>query len=553
MQFIQPSSISPVHYDTSRASVDFLSSPDNASYKDNLFNFNVPIFQIESVHYILLKDLAETWNYPSAYQLMGKLLKNTSMNKQDFLKTNKQLNESLVEGSLIKDVKISYFYVKLDSIYQLVGNKDVFFTDEEEDDIVSESKSFGDFNEDKITVSQVFPSYGFVNSSIDLRHSTFNCLTNLSKYNYYKSVENFRFLPHSKLLPSELENLYNVNDYSKLELNKPDVIVNNIKRRKPLGKPRKNAINIDPNSLELKDTVIPGQGFIQEFNINHVCKVPNYYITNNSQVLTSNSSSSASLLNNLNASFLNLPKKNDSKLARNLSQLAFNNDYENFNYTKYFYTKTYRGPGSGNYKDASLVNRINKIPVHQDFYKVSSKRHLKDSNKKRYKLHLKGLTHEKFNKAYVDHILRGQRKQVEDHENMEMLHNTLQFNLLINTYRDISFDTWSNYFKFKFIDFEQLVESKHDSEESIRQPSTYGGVGSKHLLKRFSLPQDYNEIIRRMPLEFREDIKNPLYFNMKTSESNNSQMLTNIDIIKLPNANIIGWDNLKKYSDNRDT
>lgn len=398
-----------------------------------------------------------------------------------------------------------------------------------------------EYNTDKITVTQVFPQYGFVNNTIELNHSTFNCITNSSKYNYYKSIENFNHLPMSKLPHSELENLYNVNDYSKLEVNKPNVIIQNIKRRKPIGKTRKNATNIDPNTLELKDTVIPGQGLIQEFSINHVCKVPNYYVTNANSTPTSGSSSQIG--EKLNTSFLNIPKLKEVKISRDVSQLVINNDYENFNFNKYFYVRSYRGPGSGNYKDASLINRINKIPSTD---KVVKKNHLSQIGK-RHRLHIKGLVHEKFNKQYVDYVTR---LNGDDYENLEMLHNTLQFNLLLNTYRDISTDTWNNYFKFKFTDFEQLTERKHieAENEAIAAPpnATYG---AKYLLNKFNVPQDYKEIIRKVPSDLRDEIRHPLYFNMKTSETNNSPFLTNIDIIKLPNANSIGWDNLKKYRD----
>lgn len=548
MNILTPQYSSPEYTDSSRAPVEFLSTPDSSDYKTDLSSFFVPIFEVNSTHYVLLKHLSELWNYPSSYQLLCKLIKTTSLSKKSFKKTDKLLNEQLGENGLIDDANVSYYYIELLNIYTSLKSKSLLAYDEEEETNFSKEKSedaTDEKNDEKISVSQVFPSYGFINSTLELKHATFNSLTNLSKFNFFKVTENYAYLPHSKLLPSELESLYNVNDYAKLEVSKPDLIIQNIKKRKPLGKPRKNATNIDVNNLELKDILIPGQGFIQEFNINHLAKVANYYIK--SQLDQPPPANPA-----VNNSFFHIPKKNESKVSKSLSQLVFNNDFDNLSYNKYFYTKTYRGPGSGNYKDASLVNRINKIPTFSDANKRARIRHLKQIPKKKFKMHVKGLTHEKFNRSYVDHILRRQKEQVFDHENMEMLHNTLQFNLLLNTYRDISSDTWDNYYKFKSTDFEQIAEAK--ATENLNQQSQSSGlggvgVGSRRLLQRFSLPQNYREITRKIPLELREDMKNPLYFNMKTSDSNNEQYLTNIDIIKLPNANMLGWDNIKKYRD----
>lgn len=536
MIVIKPQESIPEPTTNKRVEILFKLSPGSDDYTRGLEQFKFPVFEIDSVHYTLFKDLSLLFNYPSSYQLMLKFLKSGSIVKADIHKTSKQLNQDLLSNGLIVDDSPYYFYIDVNKVYNAIDNKEILVSS-----TVPEVDS--EYNTEKITITQVFPSYGFVNNTIELKHSTFNCITNLSKYNYYKSIENFNYLPMSKLPHSELENMYNVNDYSKLEVDKPSVIIQNIKRRKQIGKTRKNATNIDPNTLELKDTVIPGQGLIQEFSINHVCKVPNYYITNANSTPALGSSSQVSNGEKLNTSFLNIPKLKENKISRDVSQLVINNDYENFNFNKYFYVKAYRGPGSGNYKDASLINRINKIPSTD---RVVKKSHLQQVGK-RHRLHIKGLVHEKFNKQYIDYVTR---MNGEDYENLEMLHNTLQFNLLANTYRDISTDTWNNYYKFKFTDFEQLTERKHieAENEAVDRPPT-ATYGAKYLLNKFNVPQDYREIIRKVPALLRLDIRKPLYFNMKTSETNNSPFLTNIDVIKLPNANSIGWDNLKKYHD----
>lgn len=542
MKVIYPSGSFPeTHFlDTTRVKIEFGYEPD-VNFKVDLDLFKVPLFSLEypddvddgdvDKYYVLITHLAQIWNYPSSYQLMNKFLKKSNLSKQDFLRTNKQLNHELAENGLIGDDKFHYFYIEVSKIYQNITNKQILVGDDDYDEMDEQLFAKQSLQlEDKITLNQVFPSYGFINSAVDLKHSTFNCLTNLSKYNYYKVSPSSPKFMRSKLLPHELEIFYNINDYAKLDLNNNEILMKTINKRKPLGKPRKNHTNIDPNNLDLHESVIPGQGFIQEFNINHLCKIPNYYITNQQQHQQYQQAPSS-----LPGSS-NISKPKDSKISRNIQQLVFNNnEFDNtFNVGRYFYSKTYRGPGSGNYKDASLVNRINKIPM--DSNNSIRQKHIKESYKNRFNLHLKGLIPEKFNKSYVDSVLTKQRGHVEDYDNLEMLHNTLEFNLLVNTYRDISYDTWINYYKFKFMDFEKMVNEK-------------GEEVNHYLLSRFNLPTDYNEIIRNLPLEFREKVKTPLYYNLKLPDNNNPQLLTNVDIIKLPNSNEIAWDNLKKYQE----
>lgn len=545
MKVIYPENPSIIAYDTTRTPIEFNSDglDSETSNLDGL-KFKVPVFSLESsedVKYVLMKDVANLWNYPSSYQLMGKLLKSSKLTKLDFHKSQ-HLNQQLLDNQLIEDVKFNYFYIELSKLYGAILNKEILLETSDGGDMDLDIPNDSTVD-DKITLTQVFPAYGFVNSTMELKHSTFNSLTNLTKYNYYKATGTLPRFFRTKLFAQEAETFYNLNDYSKLEFDNDEILLKNLKKRKPLGKPKKNHTNIDPNSLDLHESVIPGQGYIQEFNINHLCKIPNYYITSQQQQQQyqqfQQQQHQQQLINQQqlqNISGLGKKTEGGVKISRNIQQLVFNNnDFDsNFNVGRYFYSKTYRGPGSGNYKDASLVNRINKIPMSAT--NSVTKKHIKDSYKSRLGLHLKGLIPNKFNKAYVDDVLSKQRNHVEDYNNLEMLHNTLEFNLLVNTYRDISYDTWINYYKFKFMDFEKMVNQKADNDS--------------FLLSRFNLPTDYPQINRQLPLSFRDEIKNPLYYNLKLPDNTRPDLLTNIDIIKLPNSNEVAWDNLKKYQDN---
>ncbi|CAI5756083.1 unnamed protein product [Candida verbasci] len=522
-------------------------------------------------------------------------------------------------------------------------------------------------SDDKISISQIFPQYGLVNSNTQLNHGSFNSLNVLTKLNFYKNLPSsaHKFLPNVKLSFAERELIHNNNNFSDIHIeeNKP-ADTSNRKRsfRKPLARARKHHIHVDPNSIDLSESVIPGQGYIPEFSINNYCKVPNYYVTSNHQTLPQ-SFNTKKLNHTSNSSFL---FNNDGiKMSKNIQQLVFSNDNDNYYHSKYYYTKSYRGPGSGNYKDGAMMNKINKIHLTND-KKLKHKKNL--SNSERYNKSLKGLVHDKFNKNFVENLLNEQRKYTEDYSNLEMLHNNLQFNLLINTFREISEDTWNNYFKFKLIDFEQLkalqqeihetelrkqamddhtkwleeekkrqdrlqlvfeeerkkfeqlqqdfiLKQKELEEERRRRQleasfddSFTGGVEeeekknnekykklqldfekrrddlkSKFEIKRrnlinplpapkpietpqldivskFSSPADYTDIIRHLPIELRSvnqdnkddspAIKKPIRYITTYPEESNPEFLTRIEVIKLPNANSIGWDNLRKFKSN---
>ncbi|KAK6453854.1 uncharacterized protein RJT20DRAFT_131296 [Scheffersomyces xylosifermentans] len=684
-----------------------------------LHKFGFAVFRIDGGKYkVLFQHLAEAWSYPSSYQLIAKFVKKAGLSKDSFVEsTSPELNALLLKtGSISKhEAKSSLFYTDLATIYSSVSNKQVFFSDEtvettahsvQEDENLDEMEvdeedndDANDDNEDedaeneednddeeedekivvkkrtdykaanpneKITISQAFPQYGLIDSSIQLNHSAFNALNSLTKLNYYKNIpgSSYKFLQNSKLNFFERELIIRDHDYSKIQVNdhKNDEQQQQEKKRfrKPIGKSKKHNINVDPNAIDLSESVIPGQGYIQEFNVNHLCKVPNYYITSNQQSVSSSSSTSS--LFNLkkinsasNSSFL----FNDNiKMSKNIQQLVFSNDSDNYNHSKYYYTKSYRGPGSGNYKDAALMNRINKIHLTTDPLKVTHTKHVSKLIPKRYNQGLKGLVYDKYSKSWVDSVLAKQRKYTEDYMNLEILHNNLQFNLLLNTYRDISEETWQYYYKFKNTDFEQLralqrendeiklrreaiekrqeweikererqeklrkiieeerfgkmelqrerIQRQKDVEEKRRQKQLeasfndpFGNDSSSDnneastsdldvreqeltekceqerqellqpipppnpietpqldIVNRFTLPSVYPEIVKKLPTELRDaqpdnndvpNIKKPIRYLTTYPDKSNPELLNRIEIIKLPNSNSVGWDNLKKF------
>ncbi|KAK6202973.1 uncharacterized protein RJT21DRAFT_103823 [Scheffersomyces amazonensis] len=695
----------------------------------------VPVFTLDDEVYVLIKHLAAVWSFPSSYQLIGKLLKQSGIPKSDLVYVSTPaLNTQFVEYKLIDpaEAKFNLFYTKLATVYSLIQNKEVFTNsnpqsvsqesavvpvsaiqnqnqnriekdqddddddedDEDDDDDEDDEDDDDDDEEDdddddddeivvkkrkhhhhnngyeKITVSQAFPQYGLVSSTIQLNPSAFNSLNPITKLNYYRLLSSpYKFLPNSKLSFAERELVFRDHNFSDIfgegsSTNKSELKGQEGEKkrfRKPIGKSKKHNINIDPNTIDLSESVIPGQGYIPEFNINHLCKVPNYYVTSNQQYISAAAASTQSLfnLNRINATSNSSFLFNESyKMSKKVKQLIFNGDND-YHHTKYYYTKSYRGPGSGNYKDAALMNRINKIHViSNNNIKHPHKKSTYKKHEKRFNQSLKGLLFEKYNREYVDSVLSKQRKYTEDYVNLEMLHNNLQFNLLINSYREISEETWENYYKFKLTDFEQLkalqeekkeieikkeefenrkkwqeneakrqedvrklieqynydreqlrnekIQRQKDYEEKKRQnelestfndpfgdgsstsidPPTFEDIIKREIeltkkfetdqeslkpvpppmpvetpqldvISRFTSPLFHPEIVSNLPLELRSNvqtdqddippIKKPIRYVSTYPDKNNPELLNRVEIVKIPNPNSIGWDNLKKY------
>ncbi|KAG5418426.1 hypothetical protein I9W82_003954 [Candida metapsilosis] len=688
-------------------------------------NLAIPYFRYDGHDYVLVKQLAMLWNFLSSYQLVLTLTKHGIM-KSDILQTDSDMNEALyTQGAISKQENLTkLFYISLPLIYSKIANKDVFYNksyagenvieqnhqsskvsssipptaveekddeslidDEEEDEVddldeeggVDENKNtalvnqarrhhfhkrLGDLEspgDDKVTVSQVFPQYGVVKSTTQLNHTSFGTLNSSTKLNFYKNLSSpgLRFLPNTKLNFNERELLLGSNNFSDIQIDDGSDSSKKQGFRKPLGRSRKNNIHIDPNSLDLSESIAPGQGYIPEFSVSHLCKVPNYYITSNQQA-PSQSFNTKKLNTTSNSSFL----FNDGiKMSKNIQQLVFSNESDNYHHSKYFYTKGYRGPGSGNYKDGALMKKISKISMTNDprrFHKT------KLSNRDKYNKSLKGLVHEKFNKKSVEGLLAEQRKYTEDYLNLEMLHNSVQFNFLLNSYREISEETWECYFKFKLFDFEQFKALQSEKEEvkgrerlmlehkkwveddklreerlrmifsdehaaieklkgefiekrkqleekkrrweleasfgnSIDENDEEGDFADKlksieteyrdrqveltreyetkkkqfltplkppqpietpqmDIVSKFVSPASHSEILRQLPMELRDaadlskdevpSIKNPIKYVTTFPTNTNDEYLTRVEVVKLPNANSIGWDNLRKYKEN---
>lgn len=685
----------------------------------------VPVFLYKGHDYVLRKHLATLWNYLSSYQLIILLSKN-GIKKQDIHQTNSSINEALLNcGAISKeDYQKRLFYISLPLIHSRISQKDVFYNDnysaesgkedngpqstisnvtplaseekddepliddEEEDEVddFEEGRGSDDFGEedilskqarhhhshkrvhdseligdDRVTISQVFPQYGVVESTTQLNHALFGTLNSMTKLSFYKSLlsPGFRFLPNSKLNFNERELLMGSNNFLDIQIEESSDSSKKQGLRRPLGRSRKNNIHIDPNNLDLSESVAPGQGYIPEFSVSHLCKVPNYYITSNQQ-MPLQSLNTKKLNTTSNSSFL----FNDGiKMSKNIQQLVFNNETDNYHHSKYFYTKGYRGPGSGNYKDGALMKKISKIPMTTDrrrFHKI------KLSHKERYNKSLKGLAHERFNKQTVEGTLAEQRKYTEDYLNLEMLHNSVQFNFLLNSYREIAEDTWNCYFKFKLFDLEQykalqlerneikekerlllehkkwveddklreerlrmifsdehaameklkheFVEKRKELDEKRRRleleasfDNSIGNIDEQDqitekletldseyrrkqsdlardfdlkkkqfltplkppqpvetpqmdIVSKFVSPANQREILKQLPLELRDtadlskdevpSIKNPIKYVTTFPTGTNDEYLTRIEVVKLPNANSVGWDNLRKYKEN---
>lgn len=594
-----------------RTRIDFRppASGSEQEFESFLDNYKLSIFKLKDVYYVLVKDIALLCNYPSSYQLLNKLIRRVQIPKNEFLKTtNRELNQGLFENNMIEktDLDKKLFYIELKFLYNVTENKSVILNNES-DIAIDETPSSpvlssDNSNDEKILISQVFPQYGLVDSSLPLTHATFNTLNPLTKLHWYKMNGHFRRVYGTSLSNSERELLIKNNKFleiglsedepidenqSDLDVKKEDDLSERERRaRKPIGKPKKNITNVDPNTADLAEFILPGQGLFQEFNINHICKVPNYYITTNHM----NASQTSAISNYKKPAASNFLFNENIKMSRNIQQLVFNSDNDSYHHSKYYYFKSYRGPGSGNYKDAALVNKINKIHLVDSPNQIKGGNHkiVKRTKKpisKRYNNSIKGLIHDFFTKDNVETILDEQRKYTEDYHNIEMLHNNLQFNLLINTYRDISDDTWNKYYQFKNIDFNQLTELNriksrelkkkelialhHENQSKLNQtlpPSQeLTELYKPDLTDRFTQPSVYQEIVNHLPVELRDDInlhlmgkdtkdydlvpsiKKPLYNEAASSEYSNPEYLNKVEMVKLPNANSIGWENLKKY------
>lgn len=530
-----------------------------------------PVFLFDDTNWnVLLRDLALLWRHPSSYQVLARM--SNSGVRQQLKRTTIAENRDLVSNGLLTKAEADkhQFYLPLAYVLSILVNRDVLVEDDstmevDGPDVQQQPKlaaqAVNQHDENRVSLNQVLPQYGDVAATLELNFATFNSLNRISKFNYYKTMPMYqRLLPPSKLPPADLELLAQENDYRALEVPEPAPEPEKkgpAKRgrkplsKKPLGKFRKYYTSIDPNTLDLTESLIPGQGYIQEFNINHLCKIPNYYTSRGTQAPA-------------------MPvKKPDTKVLKSVQLLA--NPELDTTLNKYYYTKSHRGVGSGNYKDASYANKLNRIPAARSEIKYSHKntRQLQRMRKTRGDMYIKGLVHEVFHNKVVKEAVAVKRDEVDDASNIEMLHAALQYNVLVNSYREISLETWDRYYEFKMTDFDQLATlrreqiEKQQREAAIRKksqdPNAVIPPELLHprvtVLNNIVTPSTYPEITNKLPLDLRnldsdtdiQPIKKPIRLTTMYPNPVNPDLAFNVESVRAPNSNSLGWDNMKKY------
>ncbi|QRG39279.1 hypothetical protein FDK38_003715 [Candidozyma auris] len=571
----------------SRSKIPVAFTPPQEKEFSSSLPFRVDYFVLNNTEYVLVKSLAKLWNYPSSYQVIARIVKKTGIPKSDFLfRTTQSLNESLLAEGLLStnDADKQQFYIPFRFLYSIIENVDVLVG---EDPIVQNTEAPEKLmmpanDEDHITVSQVFPSYGHVESSLRKDHATFLTLTPLTKLQVYKHEGTYKRVYGSSLSASERELIIRNNNYANFNPGvDADVNEKGDSGRKPLGRSKRQVGSVDPNSLDVSENILPGNGTIPEFSVGPLCRVPNYFVTSGSM----NSMQQAALLNAQRPHLSKLQLKfADHKVSKQVQQLLLNNDQEAL-HSKYYYYKSYRGPGSGNYKDAALVNKINKIRMFSKENGPSSNAvtHLpahkvRKPMKRRFNRPVKGLIHECYSPENLEVVVNRQRQFTEDFTNLEVLHSTVLFNVLANSYREVSQETWASYYKFRMIDFEKLYSIEKETRQMKRkeellaefkkareEAEASGGLPPQpskelaeltkpNLTERFTLPTDHVEIMQKLPLELRGDsadpvsqISKPIRYLATYPDKQMPEVLNQIEVVKLPNANSLAWDNIKKY------
>lgn len=516
----------------------------------------IPHFQIGDSRYVLVRDLARLWNYPSSYQLMARILKQTGLDKGIFKKSTPVLNAEFVEQALIDEAQanVAMFYVDLSTITATLGDISQLHKTRA---ISDEPRRRPITDEGVITVSQIFPQYGIVPSVTPLTHSTFLLLNPVTKLQIYKHEGTYRRVYGTSVSAGERELLVRANNYTNLG-NAEDQTV---QVGKPLVRSKRAVGNLDPNTLDVTENLMPGCGLIPEFSVLAISKVPNYFITTGATLFVENQH---------RPHLPDLEYDDDSKPRQ--GQLANN---EELLQSKYFYYKSYRGPGLGNYKDAALVSRINRIrtfsaelaPQSNDITHLPLHKVAKRGRAQRLDRPAKGLLHDFYLQSNVDHVTRRQRHFTEDFTNLEMLHSTVLFNVLVNTYRSVAEDTWLCFYKFKGIDFEKLYnivqvgerrQRRNELLEATRNSGVPPGAELQDLLRdeminKFTLPLDHKEIMRKLPVLLRDGdepvtaLSRPLRYVATYPDPAMPELLRKVELVKLPNANSLGWDNIKVY------
>lgn len=562
--------------------------PDSAKPVPDISTLLTPHFEVDGSVHVLVKDLASLWNYPSSYQLISHLTRRSGVPKKELIKTStRDINEKLASDGLIveSDIQTTLFYIKLDQLVSILEDNCVLFGPFELEDFPRGLAK--DSSSEKVfpTISSVFPDIGAVEKTLPLTHATFLALTPLTKLQVYKHEGLFRRIYGSSLSPGERELLLRENNYALYEYipegsgdgagsapGSPKM-----DSKKAVGRTKRTA-NLDPNQLDVTENVLPGSGLIPKFSVGAFCKVPNYYATTNLMGITQQNAYYNPGDRHLKDLELRFAPSGAS--LKQISLLIPSGDQDSFLY-KYYYYKHYRGPGTGVYKEAAISSKMNKIRVLDEKPEIAKKR---PSHLPSYKVMkqsvppgdraIKTLLHPYFFKENVDILVQRQRLFTEDFNNMEMLHNNNSFNVLINSYRDVAGETWDAFYKFKLLDFEKLylIQQQEQRErrknELMAQQEELRQKGETHLptplelvelLKpdlahRFTPPTYHPEILQKIPVELRGDendpmsqIGKPIRYVARIAEKGTPESISQIEVVKLPNANAIGWDNLRKY------
>ncbi|WPK26108.1 hypothetical protein PUMCH_003453 [Australozyma saopauloensis] len=557
-------------------------SPDTSKPVPNLETLVVPSFSQNDTLHVLVKDLASLWNFPSSYQVIGHMSRRLGVSKDELVqKSTRELNKRLYEQGLIleSDVDTVLFYMDLLKLTSILVDCSILFGEFQLDEFPSGLAP--DTSLDKVapTVEQVFPDVGEVDKTLPLTYASFLALNPLTKLQVYKHEGTYRKLYSTALTAGERELLLRENEFWSYDfsLEGNSAHVDSKADNKKNSKSRRTA-NLDPNTLDVTENILPGSGVIPRFVVNSVCKVPNYYATNNLMGITQQNSYYNRADEHLGG--LKLKFSDSSNASKQISLLIPAGDQDSFLY-KYYYYKHYRGPGAaGVFKDSVMTSKINKIRTLDEDPKITKKR---PSHIPAYRVmkqepmaqrNVKPLVHPYYAKENVEVLVLRQRVYTEDFDNMEMLHNTNTFNILTNAYRGIGDETWKLFFKFKSLDFEKLyliqkaelrkkkkdelvarqAELQLKSEIQLPTPPELAEILQPDLSNRFTLPTHYPEIMQKIPVHLRgnpddplSQISGPLRYVARTADKGTPEYLNQIEVIKLPNANSIAWDNLRKY------
>lgn len=571
--------------------------PDSTkiSTKGDISTLLTPHFEVNDVIHILVKDLACLWNFPSSYQVITHLTRRSKVPKRELIKTSTiELNKELAANGLIldSDIETALFYIELNVLVSILDDNSVLFGPWELEEfprgLAKDSASEAAFP----TVSNVFPDIGHVEKTLPLTHATFLALTPLTKLQVYKHEGLYRRIYGTSLTAGERELLLKENNYSLFEYtsegSEGEGKDSSSERVSAPGSPKvdtkksvarsKRSANLDPNQLDVTENVLPGSGLIPKFSVGAFCKVPNYYATTNLMGITQQNAYYNPADRHLKD--LKISPNSLNSTLKQISLLIPSGDQDSYLY-KYYYYKHYRGPGTGVYKEAAISSKMNKIKVSDENPEVAKRRPSHLPSYKVMKMRsapgdkaIKTLLHPVFFKENVDILVQRQRLFTEDFSNMEMLHNNNSFNLLINSYRDVAGETWKTFYKFKLLEFEKLFlmqqqeqrerrknelmaqqeELRQKSDTQLPTPPELVELLKPDLAHRFTPPTYYPEIMQRLPVELRGELNDPvsqigkpIRYVARIAEKGTPELISQIEVVKLPNANAIGWDNLRKY------